>query len=623
MYKKFPVLCVVACLLLLQPGHAQSAATPIQLAAAFNGVPVIQRGLPTAIWGTASGYRNRPLRVGVLDRDGVEIAAGVTTVGSDAQWRVSVTLPNSAKGQHTLSFTANSKGVLTKSILVGEVWLCSGQSNMAWAVTQSDISLTSDPQLRVLRVPPTSSPDLQEDLPENVRWEYEASTIASASAVCIAMGSKLRLALGVPIGLISAAKGSTLIEEWIDARRLRNFPVTNAGEAVVYGQWFNAMIYPLRGYSTRGIAWYQGEHNSSSEPVGSRTVNATRYLSLLPALFTNWRSLWKESGGSDVAAALIYQLGASGCDNPRNNRFPELREAQRLASNVIPNSRLVPAFDTAEFRLSTECASGYIADVHSRYKKIVGERGAALALGAFYSKQNQPKESPVLESSAFLGRTAHLSFRDNGALKLDPDFASRSIEVCCDANRNYTRAASISVGEEGLLKVTAPESVSAVEAVRYAYHSVVISPFTEIPQGAESSFLRKYILAGLTDRFGIPIAPFSTEHVWQSRGSSKVDPSVELYPILHYNLNLRRLRGWACYAHSPFSSTIAVVSRDRSAVYFEAPADLPSNSERTQVCDTQGGESNHDFDVILPPEAVRALLQEEAEVIVKPFVGYR
>jgi sialate O-acetylesterase len=370
----------------------------VQPASTFSDHMVLQRGKPIAIWGAAAAGEEVAVS---LDGETVEAVAD-----ENGRWLLRLSARPEG-GPYELRFKASNLLVL-KDVLVGEVWICSGQSNMSWAMSQFEetravLEHSSDDQLRLLHVPRHASQDPQEA--QKANWVLaNPVSLKNFSVVAYGFGRHLRETLGVPVGLVLSAWGGTRAEAWTREEALSQheilvpildrweetyaaYPERKRAYDASLSTWretkkvaeeaskkvprkpsppvgladrhaparlFNGMIQPLVPMSIRGVIWYQGESNAT---------RAYQYRTLFPVMITDWR----EAFGQGQFPFLFVQLAAYEPKGQHPHVWAELREAQAIALN-LPQTGMACAIDI-----------GVQNNIHPPHKLEVGRRLALLA----------------------------------------------------------------------------------------------------------------------------------------------------------------------------------------------------------------------------------------------------
>ncbi len=436
--KKCPLAGLGLALLI---GLATTQAEP-RLADVFQNGMVLQREADANIWGTAEAGE----KVTVSFRE----KSAETQAGGDGQWRVKI--PTGAAGGPFVLKVSGSKEISVQDVLVGEVWLASGQSNMAFQVKSSiggpeAVAASQDPELRFFQVETSTSTEPAHSI-EGVWQAASPATTGDFSGVAYFFARTLRQQLKVPVGILSSSWGGTGVTSWISKEAYAPVPSSKA----FYARWqtvvdryperaaqyekdlqtwtdekaaasankqpfnkkppaqppggpgfrnephvlFNAMIHPLIPYTLRGVIWYQGEGN---------TPFAQEYEDSFKALIGDWR---KRFGQGDFPFYFV-QLAAFIADDKRD--WPTLREAQANTLQ-LPNTGMAVAFDLGERD-----------DIHPKQKQGVGERLAALPLNRTYAMP-RTDEGPKVKTIKSDGSTllveldpvaGQIELKNNGA----------------------------------------------------------------------------------------------------------------------------------------------------------------------------------------------------------------
>jgi sialate O-acetylesterase len=372
-----------------------SVQAEIRLPSIIGSNMVLQQKLANPIWGWADAGENVTVSINGQTKN--------TKTGTDGKWSI-VLDPQDVGGPFTLTIKGENELTL-ENVMVGEVWLASGQSNMQWGVQNStnssnDIEQADLPNLRLITVPNISKTTPQDNFngkwepctPQNVRW---------FSAVAFFFGRKLHQDLKVPVGLIHCSWGGSSCETWINPdvvtkipgfakiiERRTNFEKENpeGGGKQMVGYLYNGMIRPILGYGIRGAIWYQGETNAH---------RAYQYRTLFPTMIQNWRDEWKQGDFPFYWVQLANFMVTK--DTPDQSNWAELREAQSMTRS-LKNTGEAVIIDIGEAK-----------DIHPRNKQDVGYRLALLALKQDYGKEI-PHESPRYKSVIFENGKATLKF---------------------------------------------------------------------------------------------------------------------------------------------------------------------------------------------------------------------
>ncbi len=359
-------------LLSLQPGGAHAE---VRVPALFSDHMVLQRDLPNPVWGWADPGEE----VAVMLSDQHKRAKA----DEHGRWRVMLN-PLYAGGPYEMVIEGQGNRVAIADVMVGEVWVCSGQSNMEQAVgstKDADLTqLTADyPNLRVLTVPKLGTQDPQEDF--QGAWKLTSpETVGGFTAVGYYFGLTVHQALGVPVGLIHDSWGGSSCEAWIPRDRLEadpryqalidrwreieKDPVANKDQLQNQhrpGNLFNGMLKPVIGYGMRGVIWYQGESNAG---------RAYQYRHMFPLMIQSWRDAWQLGDFSFYWVQLADFMDEPAA--PGESAWAELREAQTMTQR-LPNTGQAVIIDTGEAN-----------DIHPRNKEDVGRRLARWALNKNY-----------------------------------------------------------------------------------------------------------------------------------------------------------------------------------------------------------------------------------------------
>jgi len=345
---------------------------------------VLQQGEKCPIWG--------------WDEAGTEVTvtfAGqshTAKAGKDGRWQASLTaMKANAKGA-TLTIKGSST-VKLEDVLVGEVWLCSGQSNMEWTVSRSsnakeEIANGNHPLIRHIKIPHKLSPKPQDNVPSSGWQPCTPKVVANFTAVGYYFGRHLHKELNVPIGLIGSNWGGTRIEPWTPPVGFKNVPALKKNFADKLDQFasakpgrgtpshmYNAMIHPLLPYTIKGAIWYQGESNNGEGML---------YHEKMKALIAGWRSVWN----NPELSFYFVQLAPYRYNRPE--ALPGIWQAQ-LETLKVPYTGMAVTTDITTPR-----------NIHPPNKQDVGKRLALWALVKDYGKKLKTQYSgPLFEKTSY------------------------------------------------------------------------------------------------------------------------------------------------------------------------------------------------------------------------------
>jgi sialate O-acetylesterase len=463
-----------------------SAYADVKLASIFGDSMVLQRELPVPVWGWADAGEEVTVTFGEQTKK--------ATADKDGRWQVKLdALKANAEGA-TLKVSGKNTLEL-KDVLVGEVWICSGQSNMEWGVggsanAQEEIAAANHPQIRLFNVQGhLTSPVAKNECPG--QWQVcSPKTVGGFSAVGYFFGRRLQDELNVPVGLVGSNWGGTRIEPWCSPEGLASVPelkdisdkvAAYTPETKVEGgspsAIYNAMVHPLAPFAMRGAIWYQGESNGGE---------GESYYHKTQALVNGWRKLFNP----DLA---FYWVQLANFQKPTDNPaggdgWAKLREAQRKALN-IKHTGMAVIIDIGE-----------AGDIHPRNKQDVGWRLAQWALSQTYGKKDLVASGPLYKSHKVEGNAIRISFDNVGGglivgkkEGLQPTAEDSSGKLArfaiAGADKQWHWAEATIDGNDVIVKSA---EVAEPVAVRYA--------FSMNPEGAN-----------LYNKEGIPASPFRTD----------------------------------------------------------------------------------------------------------------
>ena len=425
-----------------------------------------------------------------------------TKTDSNGYWEITLDPMKASTSPKKMTIQGSSP-LTYENILIGEVWLCSGQSNMGWALGNSDdadleIMTANYPNLRLISVPQVGTQEAQINF--NGRWETTTPEAAkNFSAVGYLFGRRLHLALGVPVGLIDNAWGGSACEAWIPRDRLNKLPVAKpymdqwretektfdynkllatyeeklkkwqeksqtarkegkpqpggrprAPRNQLTGQHrpanlYNGVLNPIIGYGIKGAIWYQGESNG-------RRGHA--YREVFPLMIQSWRDAWKQGDFSFYWVQLADFMNEVP-EPPTEQTWPELREAQTLSLDKLKNVGEAVIIDVGEGR-----------DIHPRNKQMVANRLVRNALAQDYG-MDIPHKSPRFQSMETIGNKIVLTFNHVGKGLYCFDIREPVGFSICGKDRKFVWANAKLLGQNKV-EVWA-EGIENPVAARYAW----------------------------------------------------------------------------------------------------------------------------------------------------------
>ncbi len=433
---------------------ALSARAELRLPALVSDGMVLQRATTVNIWGWADPGKT----ISVTPSWGGATQSATAT--ADGRWSVAVPTPADAPGPWEVRITGDGERIL-KDVLLGEVWVCSGQSNMAVTMRggfsepvhgANEAVLRSNlyPAIRMFSVGRTRATSPADDCTGEWRHSTPAN-VYGFSAVATFFGRTLSDALGgVPIGLVEASWGGTFIEAWMDGDSQRGLtPAAVETSSSMNSELYNGMIAPLTRYTIAGWTWYQGENNQ---------VNPHNYAALMQRMVSLWRRSW---GQGELPFYYVQIAPYVYSDAPRDGvSVAELRDQQVRAMSLIPNSGMAPSLDL-----------GDLVTVHNPNKRPSGERLALWALANTYGIEGLVYRAPEYRS---------MEVGDDGRVRVTFDHAPSGLVPCdvelegfelAGADRVFHPARAIQrFGRRNPLEVWS-DAVPRPVAVRYGWRN--------------------------------------------------------------------------------------------------------------------------------------------------------
>jgi sialate O-acetylesterase len=417
---------------------------------------VLQRNSEIKVWGWASKGEKVSVKAGWMPS---EVS---TFTGADGTWQVKI-LTGNAGGPYSLKISGSDTTINLEDILLGEVWICSGQSNMEFTIrmfggwnktypSERDELLKLGPvPIRLFTLEKDTAFAEKETCKGN--WQLaDTATVASFSATAWFYGLELYKKLGIPVGLIVTAWGGTAAEAWTPSRIIENDPdLSYYRSDPNRNEWFpsfpsmlfNAMIHPLLKTTIKGAIWYQGESNVN---------DADTYDELFSAMIRGWREEWGLGNFPFYyvqIAPFTYEKAVVGA---------MLRESQ-LKCMSIPNTGMVVTMDI----------TGDVTDIHPKDKVTVGKRLAEWALHGTYGVLDNQTSGPVLKSFEKEGKGIRLIFDHAGQGLEIRDNKQETGFVISGSDRHFVPA-KISIRDHSIF--VSSDYVNDPVAVRYAYTNI-------------------------------------------------------------------------------------------------------------------------------------------------------
>ena len=467
---------VFLCLSLLMGFAAPAALAELKLPSIVADHMVLQQSRPLPIWGWA--------------KPGEEVTvviAGQTAKGradDKGRWQAEIG-PLEAGGplQIVISDASGDKKTI-RDVMVGEVWVCSGQSNMEWTVdrvnnAKEEIKNADYPKIRLFEIAATAADKPQDNCVGN--WSLcSPASVGKYTAVGYFFARNLQKELGVPIGLLQAVWGGTPSETWTSRKALESDPFLKPlldrwdkdkkamGSFNRPANLYNGMVAPLVPYGIAGAIWYQGEAN-----VG----RAHQYRTLFPLLIENWRQVWGQGQFPFYFAQIAPFRYSIYWPDGNPAACAELREAQLRTFKKLPNMGMAVTMDI-----------GNVKDIHPKNKQDVGHRLALWALAKTYGKRDLVYSGPIYESMTIEGNKIRLRFdHADGGLATRDGKAPSDFTIAGADQKFHPADAKI----DGDTIVVESKVVEKPLAARYAW--------------------RDDTVPNLMNKSGLPASPFRTD----------------------------------------------------------------------------------------------------------------
>jgi sialate O-acetylesterase len=455
-----------AMILLLNIVACSQSFADIRLPSVISNNMVLQQQSEVKLWGWSAPAEKIYVTTSWNNKTDSTIAT------RDANWQIFVNTPV-AGGPYTITLKGNNT-IILDNVLIGEVWVCSGQSNMEWGYynglqdIKAELPSCYNKNIRFFHIPKTTSLYPQDNC--EGKWVVcDSNTLKGFSAVGYFFGKKINQQLNVPVGLINASWGGTPAEVWAPAEVVNNDPQLKeaAAKQQPFNWWpylpgyaYNAMIAPLTNYPVAGAIWYQGESN---------TGTSSTYRPLFTGMIDAWRKAWKKEFPFYYVQIAPFTYG--------NKHISALLREAQTASLSFPKTGMVVVTDLVD----------NVKDIHPQNKHDVGYRLANWALAETYSQTGITYKSPMFKNLAVKDDKAFIYF----------DYAPDGLMVKGDKATEFLIAgedkqfvpADVKIEKDRI--VVSSKTVKKPVAVRYAFSNTGIG--------------------NLFSKEGLPVCPFRTD----------------------------------------------------------------------------------------------------------------
>ncbi len=456
---------------------------------------VVQRDKPFVVWGTANPNASVSVKA--------SWNSAVFNVLADVSGNWIASIPAAAANSNPQTLIASVNGrtpVKLTNLLIGDVWICGGQSNMEMTVDstspgffysgitnyKAEIAAANFPLIREVTITADHQNNPKDTLLHPLKWTAcSPATVGPYSAVAYFFARTVHLATNVPVGIVVDCFGGSYAQEWTSKETLQNDPVLNSyynTSANSHGasHLYNGMINPIRNMSIKGFIWYQGESNRDDTPLSN-------YNELMSGMIGNWRSTFNQG----TLPFYYVQVAPYARDffatspwggNPVLDDYAFFREAQSAIRTSVPNTGEAITMDV-----------GDLVRIHPYNKRPVGERLGYLALKNTYGQSSVQAVGPQYASWTTTGSTATISFVQGTAVGLNTINNAKLNQFFFVAGTDHVFRQATAVISGQQMVVTAPAGTPLpIQAVRYA--------FTDFP------------ITNLQNSSGLPMEAFRTDN---------------------------------------------------------------------------------------------------------------
>jgi len=439
----------------------------ITLPSVFSDNMVLQQNSKVAIWGWAGPGETVKIVASWNSKDTVKVKADNTS-----EWKTSIQTIG-AGGPYSIKILGSGNAEL-KNVMLGEVWICSGQSNMEMSVNwklingEEEALKANNPNIRIFHIQKIGAEYPQQTC--EATWTMcTPETMRATSATGYFFARELQEKLHVPVGIIVSAWGGTPAEVWIEKSRVENNPELNKSKITEHYDWwpsapgtlYNSMISPIVPYGIAGAIWYQGEANTGNYPI---------YSLLMKTLIENWRADFKKDFPFYLVQIAPYNYGDKGTSQ-------YVREQEEMVTKIVPNTGMVVISDLVD----------NIKDIHPKNKLDVGKRLANYALAETYKQNIGAYKSPAFQSMQVTKDKVRLTF-SNVITGLKSTGKTPAQFLIAGEDKNFVPATAKMDGNNIVLS---SKLVKTPVAVRFCFDN------TSMPDVFSTE--------------GLPLAPFRTD----------------------------------------------------------------------------------------------------------------
>ena len=447
----------------------QSIKAELKLPAIVSSNMVLQRNTTVVLWGWADAKEKITIEASWLE----ELINSESD--KNGNWRIEIKTTNSKEPQ-TIVIKSNTSTITLENVLFGEVWLCSGQSNMQQSLKGYDgepifgsvmaVAKSNNPNLRIFTVGRVGSKTPLKDVEQYTAWQQATpESVIDFSAIAYFFGKQLQEILDCPVGMIHTSWNGSAIQPWISKEVISSYQEVNLEDVDITVKTnyiptalFNSMIHPLLSYKIKGVLWYQGESNRR-EPEN--------YKKLFPAMVKDWRTRW---GIGDFPfyyvqiAPYIYRNNNNAFQSVEDNSA-FIREAQLQCLDLIPNSGIAITMDI-----------GDDYNIHPIRKKEVADRLLFNALNQTYGFKTVDYTTPIYDTLEVRDGGIILKFRnaENGLYSYNE---LEGFEIAGEDKVFYPANARIGMRKDVIKRnevFVISDKVPDPVAVRYAWRNYIV-----------------------------------------------------------------------------------------------------------------------------------------------------